>query len=130
MIECNEISQSIAYLLTAFQDCSKLKASDMQMLVEVINAVYNCDTGPNYNTILNDLYEPIEDELVRFESNDFHAISVTILEGSIEYNGATLTVGSHIAIEFSTLNKLPFEILVKANSRVLVERIVQDITVS
>ena len=33
IIECNQIQQEINYLLIAFQDCNKIKNSDLRRLV-------------------------------------------------------------------------------------------------
>ena len=33
MIQCNQIQQEINYLLIAFQDCNKIKNSDLRRLV-------------------------------------------------------------------------------------------------
>lgn len=126
MIECSEINQTLSYLATTFQDCTQLKASDMQLLVATMTAIYNCDTGPNYNTSIDNLFEPDEDTPIIYPINNFHAISVTVLAGQIEYAGATLPTGSYISKEFSTLNQTEFEIIIKADARVLIERIVED----
>ena len=42
VIECNEIQQEINYLLIAFQDCNKIKNSDLRKLVELVSAVNTC----------------------------------------------------------------------------------------
>ena len=39
VIECNEIQQEINYLLIAFQDCNKIKNSDLRRLVELVSTV-------------------------------------------------------------------------------------------
>lgn len=39
IIECNEISQTVNELLIAFQDCNKIKNSDLRKVVELISAV-------------------------------------------------------------------------------------------
>lgn len=126
-IPCNEINQNLTYLLTAFEDCKRIDPEDLRIMVEVMTAIYNCDTGPNYNTSIDNLYQPFVDETVTYPINNFHAVSVTVLEGTIEYAGATLPTGSYISKEFSTLNQTVFTIVVKAGSKVLVERIVETI---
>lgn len=128
MIQCNEISQNINYLLSKFQDCSKLEASDMQLLVELIAAVNTCaNGGPNYNTLNTDVYEPSTDEIVTYEVNTFHSISVVVTEGNVIYDTQTLTAGTSINIEFTTLNQQDFTFIAKAGSRVLVNYITETI---
>jgi hypothetical protein len=126
-IPCNEINQTANSLLMNFEDCSFINPEDLRTLTELVLAVYNCDTGPNYNTSVDELYESVTDETVTYPINNFHAISVTVLEGTIEYAGATLPTGSYISKEFSTLNQTAFTIVVKANAKVLIERIIEDI---
>lgn len=126
MIQCSEINQNINYLLETFQDCSKLKASDMRLLVELIAAVNTCANGGTlYNTLVNNIYEPDETEVITYYPEDFHAISIVIVTGSILYQGITLTPGTSINIEFTTTNQQPFIFTVNAGSKVLVERIVE-----
>ena len=45
MINCNEIQQNINALLIAFADCNKIKNSDLTTLVELIQALNNCDNS-------------------------------------------------------------------------------------
>jgi hypothetical protein len=127
-IACNEINQTANYLLAQFQDCTKLKAEDMQLLVELIVAVSTCaNGGPNYNTINNDLYEPITDEIVTYPVDSFHAISVVVLQGTIIYNGVTYPTGTTINIEFTTTNQQTFTFTAKTGSRVAVEYITETV---
>ena len=37
IIECNEISQVANQLITAFQDCNKIKNSDLRRFVELVS---------------------------------------------------------------------------------------------
>jgi len=133
MIECNEISQTVNYLLTAFQDCKNLKAADMQLLVQLIAAVNTCaNGGPNYSTVISETYNPEEDQLVIYPPNTFHSISVVVLSGTILYDtGAEVSpiipAGSSINIELTTLNQQNFTFTVTAGSNVLVEYIVETI---
>ena len=39
IIECNAISQNINELLIAFQDCNKIKNSDLRRFVELVSTV-------------------------------------------------------------------------------------------
>lgn len=127
-IQCNEINQTVNYLLTAFQDCQQLNASDMQLLVELVAAVNTCaNGGPDYNTLINTIIEPDETEVVTYPIGDFHAISVVISSGSIVYQGITLSPGASINIEFTTTNQQAFTFTVNAGSKVLVERIIETI---
>ena len=87
IIECNEISQVINQLQAAFQDCNKIKNSDLRKLVDLIAAVNTCaNGGPDYNTIVSEIYEPVIDQLVEYPINTFHAITIVVLNGSIIYN--------------------------------------------
>ena len=42
IIECNAISQNINELLIAFQDCNKIKNSDLRRLVELVSGSGDC----------------------------------------------------------------------------------------
>ena len=128
MIECNEIQQNINYLLTAFQDCNKLKAEDMQLLVELIAAVNTCaNGGPDYNTSVDFVYEPVSDQVITYPINTFHAISLSVVQGNVIYQDVTLPQGSSISKEFTTLNQTSFTFTAKAGSKVLVEYIIETI---
>jgi hypothetical protein len=45
MINCSEIQQNINALLIAFADCNKIKNSDLTTLVELIQALNDCDSS-------------------------------------------------------------------------------------
>lgn len=45
MINCNEIQQNINALLIAFADCKKIKNSDLIKLVQLIQALNDCDAS-------------------------------------------------------------------------------------
>jgi len=125
LIECNQISQTVNTLLAAFEDCNKIKNSDLRKLVELVAAVNTCaNGGPNYDTIITDLYEPITDEIVTYPINTFHAITIIVLNGSIVYNTFTFPAGTTQNIEVTTLNQTPITFTVKANSRVMVEYLI------
>ena len=126
-IECNEIQQNINELLIAFQDCNKVKNSDLRKLVELVAAVNVCSNGgPSYNTIITDIYEPISDQIVTYPINTFHALTLIILNGSIVYNTFTFPAGTTQNIEVTTLNQTPIIFTVKAGSKVMVEYIIED----
>ena len=126
-IECNEIQQNINELLIAFQDCNKVKNSDLRKLVELVAAVNVCSNGgPSYNTIITDIYEPISDQIVTYPINTFHALTLVILNGSIVYNTFTFPAGTTQNIEVTTLNQTPIIFTVKAGSKVMVEYIIED----
>lgn len=128
MIACDQVQQTINQLKIAFQDCTKLKASDMQLLVDLIAAVGTCSNGGTaYDYVYNDIYEPDEDEIVNYSVNSFHAISVVVTSGQIIYNGITLTSGTSINLEFTTKNQQAFIFTAKAGSKVLVEYITDEI---
>ncbi len=127
-IQCNEINQNVNYLLNAFQDCTKLKASDMQLLVELIAAVNTCaNGGPNYDTSVSFVYEPLVDEEITYPVNTFHTISLVVSLGTAEYNDVVLPTSSSINIEYTTLNQTPFIFIAKAGSKILVEYLIETI---
>lgn len=128
IIECNEISQVANQLLTAFQDCNKIKNSDLRKLVDLVIAVNNCaNGGPDYNTIITNTYEPVIDEIVTYPINTFHAITIVVLVGSIEYNSFSFPAGTTQNIEVTTLNQTPITFTVKAGSKVMVEYLIETI---
>lgn len=126
-IECNEIQQNINELLIAFQDCNKVKNSDLAKLVELVAAVNVCSNGgTSYNTIVTDIYEPISDQIVTYPVAIFHALTLVVLNGSIVYNTFTFPAGTTQNIEVTTLNQTPIIFTVKAGSKVMVEYIIED----
>ena len=125
-IECNEITQAANELFMAFQDCNKIKNSDLTKLVELVIAVNSCQNGgPLYNTIVVNTYEPVSNQVVNYPINSFHAITIVVLSGSIIYNGFTFPSGTTQNIEVATLNQTPISFTVKAGSKVMVEYIIQ-----
>lgn len=128
IIECNEISQTANQLITAFQDCNKIKNSDLRKLVDLVIAVNNCaNGGPDYNTIMTDIYEPFSDQVVIYPINSFHAITIVVLLGNIVYNTFTFPAGTTQNIEVTTLNQTPITFTVKAGSKVMVEYLIETI---
>ena len=94
-IECNTISQIVNELTLRFQDCNKIKNSDLRLLVELVAAVNTCaNGGKHYDTLISEVYEPISNQLVTYLINSFHSISITVLRGTIEQdaNGTTVTL--------------------------------------
>jgi len=127
-IECSEISQTVNELLIAFQDCNKIKNSDLRKLVELVSAVNTCSNGGiDYGKLLTNTYEPISDTVITYPINDFHSISVLVVVGEAIYQGVTFPIGGKIEIEFTNLNQQLFSFTVKAGSTVFVERIVETI---
>jgi hypothetical protein len=127
-IECNEINQTANQLITAFQDCNKIKNSDLRTLVELIIAVNTCaNGGPDYDTIITDTYTPVSDQIVTYPINTFHAITIIVLSGSIVYNTFTFPAGTTQNIEVTTLNQTPITFTVKAGSSVMVEYLIETI---
>lgn len=56
VIECNQINQVVNQLLIAFEDCNKIKNSDLRKLVELVSAVNTCaNGGTNYDTLEIDI---------------------------------------------------------------------------
>lgn len=128
LIECSEIQQTINQLLIAFQDCNKIKNSDLRRLVELVSAVNTCQNGgPNYDTIVTDVYEPNTNTVVTYPINTFHAITMMLINGNVIYNGVTLPQGSTINIEFTNLNQTPFVFTALAGSKVIIEYIIETI---
>lgn len=128
IIECNEISQVINELQIAFKDCNKIKNSDLRKLVDLVAAVSICSNGgPDYNTLITDIYEPISDEIVTYPINTFHAITIIVLDGNIIYNTFTFPSGTTQNIEVTTLNQTPITFTVKAGAKVMVEYIIETI---
>lgn len=128
IIECNEINQVANQLLTAFQDCNKVKNSDLRKLVDLVIAVNTCSNGgPDYNTLITDTYEPFIDEVVTYPINTFHAITIIVLQGNIIYNTFTFPAGTTQNIEVTTLNQTPITFTVKAGSKVMVEYLIETI---
>lgn len=128
IIECNSINQVINELLIAFQDCNKIKNSDLRKLVELVSAVNTCNNGGvSYDTIITNTYEPLIDAVITYPVNDFHAISVLVVEGEAVYQGVTFPVGGKVEIEFTNLNQQEFSFTTKAGSKVFVERIIETV---
>lgn len=126
MIQCNEITQNINELLISFQDCNKIKNSDLRKLVELVSAVNVCSNGgPLYNTLITETYEPLTNTLVTYPVNTFHSITIIVLEGNIIYNTFTFPTGTTQNIEVTTLNQTVFEFTVTAGSKVMVEYLIE-----
>lgn len=126
IIECNEIVQTTNQLITAFADCNKIKNSDLRKLVELISAVNTCSNGgPNYDTLITDVYEPVTNTVITYPINTFHAITMILITGNVIYNGVTLPQGSTINIEFTNLNQTPFTFTAIAGSKVIIEYIIE-----
>lgn len=131
-IECNEISQVINELLIAFQDCNKLKNSDLRRFVELVSAVNVCSNGgKNYNNLISEVYEPTSDQFIKYPPSTFHSISISILRGTItqDVNGTEVAFpkGTSLNVEFTTLNQKEYSFTVKPGSSVLVEYIVESL---
>lgn len=126
IIECNEISQISNELLIAFQDCNKIKNSDLRKLVELVSAVNTCSNGGvDYGELLTNTYEPVSDTIVTYPIDNFHAISILVVEGEAIYQGITFPVGGKIELEFTNLNQQSFSFTAKGGSTVFVERIIE-----
>ena len=127
-IECSEISQTVNELLIAFQDCNKIKNSDLRKLVELVSAVNTCSNGGiDYGKLLTNTYEPISDTVITYPINDFHSISVLVVVGEAIYQGVTFPIGGKIEIEFTNLNQQSFSFTAKAGSKIFVERIIETV---
>lgn len=128
VIECNSINQVINELLIAFQDCNKIKNSDLRRLVELVSAVNICTSGgATYNTVVTNTYEPIVDQIVTYPINTFHAYTLIVLSGFIEYGGFSFPSGTTQNIEVTNLNQTPLTFTVKAGSKVMFEYITESV---
>ena len=128
VIECNEINQTINELLISFQDCKKILNSDLRKLVDLISAVNTCaNGGPNYNTLVTNIYEPIVDQVVNYPINTFHSITIIVVSGAIVYNTFTFPSGMTQNIEVTTLNQTALSFTAKAGSKVLVEYLIETV---
>ena len=130
MIQCNEITQNINELLISFQDCNKVKNSDLRKLVELVSAVNTCaNGGPLYNTEVNELYEPLFDTTVTYPINTYHSISIMVIEGNITENIGMTTIiyptKTVLNTEFTTLNQTITTFTVKAGSKVVVKYLIE-----
>jgi len=121
-IQCNEIQTIGNQLLIAFQDCKKIKNEDLVTLVELVLAVNECTNGgPAYNTLVEEVYEPLVDEIVTYPIDTYHSISVMIIQGNITRNGVTYPTGSVLDHEVTNLNQTEFEFTVKSGAQVVVQ---------
>jgi len=128
IIECNEISQTINELLISFQDCKKILNSDLRKLVDLVAAVNECaNGGPNYNTLVTDIYEPISSQIVTYPINTFHSITIIVISGYIIYNTFTFSAGTTQNIEVTTLNQTEITFTVSPGSKVMVEYLIETI---
>lgn len=126
MIQCNEISQVVNELLIAFQDCNKIKNSDLRKLVELVSAVNTCaNGGPNYNTLVSDSYTT--PQVVTYPINSFHSFSLSVLSGSVDYQGFNFPAGASRNVEFTNLNQTPITFEVNPGSEVLFEYLIETI---
>lgn len=130
-IQCNEINQTINELLIAFQDCNKIKNSDLRLLVELVSAVNTCSNGgANYNTEITELYEPLTDTIISYPVNSFHSYSIAVLSGTITQQIGTSIVTyptkTTISDEFTTLNQTVITFTVKAGSTVVVKYLIES----
>lgn len=129
VIECNEINQVYAKLMAAFQDCNKIKNSDLRKMLDLVMAVSTCaNGGASYNTLETFSYTPTEgNEEVTYDVNTFHAITIAVLSGSIIRDGVYIPVGSSYSLEFTALNTQDFNFTVVNGSNILVELVKEDI---
>lgn len=132
VVNCDTINQTINQLLTAFQNCKKIDPADLTLLVELISAVRTCnDGGPLYNTMVQEIYEPISDEIVIYPVDTFHSISVMLVNGSMTQvigpTTVTYPTGTVLNHEVTTLNQTAFTFTVKAGATVVVEYLIETI---
>ena len=127
-IACNELQQTINSLLIAFKDCNKIKNSDLRKLVDLVSAVNICNNGGvDYGELLTNTYEPLTDTIITYPIDNFHAISVLVVEGEAIYQGITFPVGGKVELEFTNLNQQLFSFTAKAGSTIFVERIIKTV---
>lgn len=131
-IACNAINQVANELLMAFEDCNKIKNSDLRKLVELIVAVNDCSNGgPHYDNENTDVYEPLADEIVNYPINTFHSYSIAVLNGKMTQTTGMSTVtyneGTIIEFEFTTLNNIAVTFTAKAGSTIVVKYITETV---
>lgn len=127
-IECVEIPQNINELLIAFQDCNKIKNSDLRKLVELISAVNVCSNGgTHYDTLISETYTPIVDQIVTYPIGSFHSITIIIVSGKMVYNTFTFNAGTTQNIEVTTLNQTALTFTAKAGCEILVQRLIETV---
>ena len=120
VINCLEINQVVNQLITAFQDCNKIKNSDLRRLVELVSAVNTCaNGGPSYDVTIQETYDT--PQIVTFPINSFHSFSLNVLTGSINYYGVNFPAGSTRSIEYTTLNQSEIIFTVNPGSSVFFE---------
>jgi hypothetical protein len=126
LIECNEIQQTVNQLLIAFQDCNKIKNSDLRKLVELVSAVSTCSNGgPSYDTTVIDEYTT--SQIVTYPPNTLHSYSLNVISGSIEYAGFILPAGSTRNVEYTNLNQDEIVFTVNIGSEVLFEYLIETV---
>lgn len=125
-IQCNEINQVINELLIAFQDCNKVKNSDLRKLVELVAAVNTCNNGgSNYNTLVSESFTT--PQTVTYPVDSFHSYSLNVISGSIEYQGFNFPAGSTRNVEYTTLNQTEVTFIVNSGSEVLFEYLIETV---
>lgn len=125
-IQCSEIDQVINELLIAFQGCKQIKNSDLVKLVELVAAVNECAGGGDpYNTQVTVAYT--SPQTVTWPVNSYHSYSLSVLSGSIIYQGFTLQAGTVRNVEFTNLNQTPLEFEVNPNTEVLFEYLIETV---
>lgn len=131
-INCSEINQVLNELIIAFQDCNKIKNSDLRLLVNVIAAVSECaNGGTKYDTLITEVFEPVTNQVVTYPINSFHSISVVILKGTITQNInsniVTYPKNTTLNLEVTSLNQTPYIFTVTPGSKVVVEYLIQTV---
>jgi hypothetical protein len=125
IIECNAISQTVNELLIAFQDCNKIKNSDLRKLVELVSTVSTCNNGgASYDTTVIDTYTT--PQIVSYPPNTLHSYSLTVISGSIEYAGFTFPASSTRNVEYTNLNQEEIVFTVNGGSEVLFEYLIEN----
>lgn len=130
-IQCDEINQTVNELLIAFQDCNKIKNSDLRLLVELVATVNSCTNGGAlYNTQVQDIYTPITDEIVTYPIDTFHSISVMIVSGNIKQTIDSTVIafptGTTLNTTVTTLNQYEYTFTVIAGSTIVVEYLIES----
>ena len=106
--------------------CSAVKNSDLVKLVELVSAVNTCAGGGTaYDTQVSVSYT--SPQLVTYPINSFHSYSLSILAGSIMYQGFTLQAGTVRNVEFTTLNTTPLVFEINPSSEVLFEYLIETV---
>jgi hypothetical protein len=122
-METNDIISGINNLLIKVESCGQVKPKDFIQLINIVAMLaQSSGNGENYDRLIQEQYlDNPNDITVSYPVGHFHAISIAVMRGTINYGGFIFYEGTVRDIEFSTVNQIALEFIVKANSQVYVE---------